>query len=45
MKMDLFLGRLLHQELRVYPLGLFEVSNELTLFFLSAMITFVTFLI
>ncbi|KAH8236491.1 hypothetical protein KR026_003632 [Drosophila bipectinata] len=45
MKMDLFLGRLLHQEVRVYPLGLFEVSNELTLFFLSAMITFVTFLI
>ncbi|XP_017102645.2 putative gustatory receptor 93b [Drosophila bipectinata] len=45
MKMDLFLGRLLHQEVRVYPLGLFEVSNELTLFFLSAMITFVTFLV
>ncbi|KAH8331073.1 hypothetical protein KR067_011193, partial [Drosophila pandora] len=44
-KLDLFLGRLLHQELRVFPLGLFEVSNELTLFFLSAMITFVTFLI
>ncbi|KAH8289979.1 hypothetical protein KR054_008573, partial [Drosophila jambulina] len=28
--MDLFLGRLNHQELRVRPLGLFEVSNELT---------------
>ncbi|KAH8251723.1 hypothetical protein KR038_005360, partial [Drosophila bunnanda] len=45
MKMDLFLGRLNHQELRVRPLGLFEVSNELTLFFLSAMVTYLTFLV
>ncbi|KAH8293695.1 hypothetical protein KR054_003235, partial [Drosophila jambulina] len=44
-KMDLFLGRLNHQELRVRPLGLFEVSNELTLFFLSAMVTYLTFLV
>ncbi|KAH8298717.1 hypothetical protein KR018_008000 [Drosophila ironensis] len=43
-KLELFLGRLNHQELCVRPLGLFEVSNELTLFFLSAMITYLTFL-
>ncbi|KAH8243616.1 hypothetical protein KR032_008896, partial [Drosophila birchii] len=45
MKMDIFLGRLNHQELRVRPLGLIEVSNELTLFFLSAMVTYLTFLV
>ncbi|XP_036673098.2 putative gustatory receptor 93b [Drosophila suzukii] len=44
-KLELFLGRLHHQELQVCPLGLFEVSNELTLFFLSAMVTYVTFLV
>ncbi|XP_039494963.1 putative gustatory receptor 93b [Drosophila santomea] len=44
-KLELFLGRLHHQELRVFPLGLFEVSNELTLFFLSAMVTYLVFLV
>ncbi|KAH8346724.1 hypothetical protein KR084_008958, partial [Drosophila pseudotakahashii] len=44
-KLELFLGRLHHQELQVCPLGLFEVSNELTLFFLSAMVTYLTFLV
>ncbi|BFF91400.1 putative gustatory receptor 93b [Drosophila madeirensis] len=44
-KMEIFLGRLNHQQLRVCPLGLFEVSNELTLFFLSAMVTYLTFLV
>ncbi|XP_037729789.1 putative gustatory receptor 93b, partial [Drosophila subpulchrella] len=44
-KLELFLGRLHHQKLQVCPLGLFEVSNELTLFFLSAMVTYVTFLV
>ncbi|XP_017073399.2 putative gustatory receptor 93b [Drosophila eugracilis] len=44
-KLELFLGRLHHQELRVCPLGLFEVSNELTLFFISAMATYLTFLV
>ncbi|XP_016959707.2 LOW QUALITY PROTEIN: putative gustatory receptor 93b [Drosophila biarmipes] len=44
-KLELFLSRLHHQELQVRPLGLFEVSNELTLFFLSAMVTYLTFLV
>ncbi|XP_033167210.1 putative gustatory receptor 93b [Drosophila mauritiana] len=44
-KLELFLGRLHHQELRVFPLGLYEVSNELTLFFLSAMLTYLVFLV
>uniref|UniRef100_A0A6P4ER12 Gustatory receptor n=1 Tax=Drosophila rhopaloa TaxID=1041015 RepID=A0A6P4ER12_DRORH len=44
-KLELFLGRLHRQELRVCPLGLFEVSNELTLYFLSAMVTYLTFLV
>ncbi|XP_017058097.1 putative gustatory receptor 93b [Drosophila ficusphila] len=44
-KLELFLGGLQHRALRVCPLGLFEVSNELTLFFLSAMITYLTFLV
>ncbi|XP_052856263.1 putative gustatory receptor 93b [Drosophila gunungcola] len=44
-KLELFLGRLHRQELRVCPLDLFEVSNELTLFFLSAMVTYLTFLV
>ncbi|XP_022221253.2 LOW QUALITY PROTEIN: putative gustatory receptor 93b, partial [Drosophila obscura] len=43
--LEIFLGRLNHQQLRVCPLGLFEVSNELTLFFLSAMVTYLTFLV
>lgn len=45
LQLELFLGRLQHQELRVFPLGLFEVSNELTLFFLSAMVTYLVFLV
>ncbi|EDW23780.1 GL23738 [Drosophila persimilis] len=44
-KFEIFLGRLNHQQLRVCPLGMFEVSNELTLFFLSAMVTYLTFLV
>ncbi|EDW43098.1 putative gustatory receptor 93b [Drosophila sechellia] len=43
--LELFLGRLHHQELRVFFLGLYEVSNELTLFFLSAMLTYLVFLV
>ncbi|XP_068158002.1 putative gustatory receptor 93b [Drosophila tropicalis] len=44
-EMEMFLNRLHFNDLRVRPLGLFEVSNELTLFFLSAMITYLAFLL
>lgn len=32
-------------EFRVRPLGLFEVSNEVILFFLSSMITYFTYVV
>ncbi|XP_030369557.1 putative gustatory receptor 93c [Scaptodrosophila lebanonensis] len=45
MKMELFLNRLNIYEFRVRPLGLFELSNELILVFLSAMVTYHTYII
>ncbi|XP_068158004.1 putative gustatory receptor 93c [Drosophila tropicalis] len=45
LKLESFLLRLNIYEFRVRPLGLFEVSNELILFFLSGLITYLTFII
>lgn len=41
----MFLSRLNHFEFRVKPLGLFEVSNEVILFFFSGMITYFTYVV
>ncbi|XP_017123845.1 putative gustatory receptor 93c [Drosophila elegans] len=45
MKWEMFLSRLNNFEFRVRPLGLFEVSNEVILFFLSSMITYFTYVV
>ncbi|XP_002012796.2 putative gustatory receptor 93c [Drosophila persimilis] len=42
-KLEMFLSRLNFNEFRVCPLGLFEVSNEIILVFLSSMITYFTY--
>ncbi|BFF91399.1 putative gustatory receptor 93c [Drosophila madeirensis] len=42
-KLEMFLSRLNVNEFRVRPLGLFEVSNEIILVFLSSMITYFTY--
>ncbi|XP_017073446.2 putative gustatory receptor 93c [Drosophila eugracilis] len=44
-KWELFLSRLNFFEFRVRPLGLFEVSNEVILLFLSSMITYFTYVV
>ncbi|ALC46157.1 Gr93c [Drosophila busckii] len=44
-KLEMFLGRLNIFEFRVRPLGLFEVSNELILLFLSGLVTYLTYII
>ncbi|XP_017058166.1 putative gustatory receptor 93c [Drosophila ficusphila] len=45
MKWEMFLSRLNVFELRVRPLGLFEVSNEVILLCLSGMITYFTYVV
>ncbi|KAH8335450.1 hypothetical protein KR074_002149, partial [Drosophila pseudoananassae] len=45
MKWEMFLSRLNLFEFRVRPLGLFEVSNEVILFFFSGMITYFTYVV
>ncbi|XP_030078656.1 putative gustatory receptor 93c [Drosophila hydei] len=45
MKLEMFLSRLNYNEFRVRPLGLFEVSNELILVFMSALVTYLTYII
>ncbi|XP_017967763.1 putative gustatory receptor 93c [Drosophila navojoa] len=45
MKLEMFLGRLNFFEFRVRPLGLFEISNELILVFLSGLVTYLTYII
>ncbi|KAH8342041.1 putative gustatory receptor 93c [Drosophila kikkawai] len=45
MKWEMFLSRLNFFEFRVRPLGLFEVSNEVILLFLSGMITYFTYVV
>ncbi|XP_022221240.2 putative gustatory receptor 93c [Drosophila obscura] len=42
-KLEMFLGRLNFNEFRVCFLGLFEVSNEIIVVFLSSMITYFTY--
>ncbi|XP_016959706.1 putative gustatory receptor 93c [Drosophila biarmipes] len=44
-KWEMFLSRLNFFEFRVRPLGLFEVSNEVILLFLSSMITYFTYVV
>ncbi|EDV54233.1 putative gustatory receptor 93c [Drosophila erecta] len=44
-KWEMFLSRLNFFEFRVRPLGLFEVSNEFILLFLSSMITYFTYVV
>ncbi|XP_062126215.1 putative gustatory receptor 93b [Drosophila sulfurigaster albostrigata] len=44
-KLEMFLSRLNYNEFRVRPLGLFDVSNELILVFLSALVTYLTYII
>ncbi|KAH8359279.1 hypothetical protein KR093_005535 [Drosophila rubida] len=44
-QLEMFLTRLNYGELRVRPLGLFDVSNELILLFLSALVTYLTYII
>lgn len=41
----MFISRLNYHEFRVRPLGLFDVSNELILVFLSALVTYLTYII
>ncbi|EDW15294.2 uncharacterized protein Dmoj_GI22858 [Drosophila mojavensis] len=43
--LEMFLCRLNYNEFRVRPLGLFEVSNQLILVFLSALATYLTYII
>ncbi|EDW58680.1 putative gustatory receptor 93c [Drosophila virilis] len=45
MKLEMFLNRLNYNEFRVRPLGLFEVSNELILVFLSGLVTYLTYIL
>ncbi|KAH8298715.1 hypothetical protein KR018_008002, partial [Drosophila ironensis] len=45
MKWEMFLSRLNFFEFRVRPLGLFEVSNEMILLFISGMITYFTYVV
>jgi len=42
---EMFLSRLNFFEFRVRPLGLFEVSNEVILLFISSMITYFTYVV
>ncbi|KAM8707186.1 hypothetical protein ACLKA7_011306 [Drosophila subpalustris] len=44
-KLEMFFSRLNYREFRVRPLGLFDVSNELILVFLSALVTYLTYII
>nr|XP_036673094.1 putative gustatory receptor 93c isoform X2 [Drosophila suzukii]XP_036673095.1 putative gustatory receptor 93c isoform X2 [Drosophila suzukii] len=44
-KWEMFLSRLNFFEFRVRPLGLFEVSNEVILLFISSMITYFTYVV
>lgn len=41
----MFLSRLNYKEFRVRPLGLFEVSNELILIYMSGLVTYLTYII
>ncbi|XP_001999834.3 putative gustatory receptor 93c [Drosophila mojavensis] len=43
MKLEMFLSRLNYKEFR--PLGLFEVSNEMILVFMSGLVTYLTYII
>ncbi|XP_017968118.1 putative gustatory receptor 93c [Drosophila navojoa] len=45
MKLEMFLSRLNYKEFRVRPLGLFEVSNELILIYMSGLVTYLTYII
>ncbi|XP_017870123.1 PREDICTED: putative gustatory receptor 93c [Drosophila arizonae] len=45
MKLEMFLCRLNYNEFRVRPLGLFEVSNQLILVFMSGLATYLTYII
>ncbi|KAH8417794.1 hypothetical protein KR222_005974 [Zaprionus bogoriensis] len=44
-RLEMFLSRLNFFEFRVRPMGLFEVSNELILVFLSGLVTYLTYLL
>ncbi|KAH8310734.1 hypothetical protein KR044_002803 [Drosophila immigrans] len=44
-QLEMFLSRLNYNEFRVRPLGLFDVSNELILVFMSALVTYLTYVI
>ncbi|XP_030563933.1 putative gustatory receptor 93c [Drosophila novamexicana] len=44
-KLEMFLNRLNYNEFPVRPLGLFEVSNELILVFLSGLVTYLTYIL
>ncbi|XP_030078654.1 putative gustatory receptor 93c [Drosophila hydei] len=44
-QLEMFLCRLNYNEFRVRPLGLFEVSNELILVFMSALVTYITYIV
>lgn len=41
----MFLSRLNFYEFRVRPLGLFEISNELILVYLSGLVTYITYIV
>lgn len=41
----MFLSRLNFYEFHVRPLGLFEISNELILVFLSGLVTYLTYIL
>ncbi|XP_030078655.1 putative gustatory receptor 93c [Drosophila hydei] len=43
-KLEMFLNRLNYYEFRVRPLGLFEVSNNLILVFMSGLVTYLTYI-
>ncbi|KAM8707185.1 hypothetical protein ACLKA7_011305 [Drosophila subpalustris] len=45
MRLEIFLNRLNLYEFRVNPLGLFEISNELILVFLSGLVTYLTYIL
>ncbi|XP_034115279.2 putative gustatory receptor 93c [Drosophila albomicans] len=44
-RLEIFLNRLNFFEFRVNPLGLFEISNELILVFLSGLVTYLTYIL
>lgn len=44
LQLEMFLSRLNFYEFRVRPLGLFEVSNELLLVYISGLITYLTYI-